>query len=102
MHFVSLSRYNPPKWSQDLVVALKAILESKKDEVIYEFFEEFGTHVTVDVELGSKFGYVFRAKTKELEKMKSSKLSVGAALEYGGFAAKGKYEKSEKSKEGNF
>lgn len=48
------------------------------DEEFWKFFNNFGTHVTIGVELGAKFGYFFEMSNKEVEKMREIGLSVEA------------------------
>jgi len=47
--------------------------------LFWDFIEFYGTHVTVGVELGSSFRYVFEMKKSEVQKMKSMGLSVSVA-----------------------
>jgi hypothetical protein len=38
-------------------------------EAYFDFFDEIGTHVTDEVELGSLFGYRFELSNSETEKL---------------------------------
>lgn len=46
-------------------------MEAKGDnpDAYYDFFDEIGTHVTDEVELGSLFGYKFQMSTTETQKI---------------------------------
>ncbi|EGR34750.1 MAC/Perforin domain protein, partial [Ichthyophthirius multifiliis] len=74
-------------------------LEAKGDnpDAYYDFFDEIGTHVTDEVELGSLFGYKFQMSTTETQKIVKQNVDVAAAASYMATRARAKtsYEKNQ-------
>mmetsp|Transcript_1415 Transcript_1415/g.213 ORF Transcript_1415/g.213 Transcript_1415/m.213 type:complete len:101 (+) Transcript_1415:162-464(+) len=84
VHHAGVSLYHPPKWSENLVEALTGLVSNNKNAAYWEFFENFGTHITVEIDLGAIFGYKFKMNKTETQKMKSKGVSVEAgAKAYG-------------------
>jgi hypothetical protein len=79
IHDLKIKLYDQPPWSKDLNAALDFLLNSKNNEDYYDFYREFGTHVTIGVKLGSSFRYIFEMKKSSVEKMNSSGLSLSVA-----------------------
>lgn len=76
VHHLEINRYEQPKWSSTLNKALEHLIKNYNQEEVWDFFEIFGTHVTIGLDLGAKYGYFYEMKASELEKMRNIGLSV--------------------------
>jgi hypothetical protein len=87
VHEAKIKFYEQPPWSPTLNSALSVLLVSNNDEDYYNFYKEFGTHVTVGIKLGSSFRYLFEMEKSSLVKMESMGLSVSVAASGWGMSA---------------
>jgi len=84
-----------PGLDENFLAGIKDLPATYHGLKYHRFLQEFGTHVLVGGLWGSKYGKVYKMKTKELEKFKSEGSSVSRAASYAasawgsGFGASG-------------
>ena len=74
----------PPKLSEELVASLKKYEKDLSEGSFRSLIDNFGTHFSTDVVMGSKYGEESKIATDEYEKMVSEGLDVGTAAGYSG------------------
>lgn len=102
-YHTSLDKYSLPDFTPGVKYFLKKLYKAggKVDkEVVFAFYDEFGTHFPVEVDYGARYTYQHKLSTSSYERMSRTGISVSAQASYSsGFFSMGGGVGMDKEKE---